>query len=287
MSKKGLEQNKYLKIGLKTYNIFLDQSMQVYSGYATLYILMAMIPLLMLVVTILNLVTPFSSEEFAALLMGFFPEIPQIQTMLEETIRNLNEQSSGLLASLTAITTFWSASNGVSAIQVSLDQVNGSRRSMLQSKAIAFVFTLLFVLMIPSMMLFQLLRTPLINLVTGILLKLNLVHAVDFFLAFMQYSSIATFFSVLIIILSAYTYLPYGKRTLRSQVPGALFTMIVGGIFTYLFGFFMSTFWKASSIYGSLAAIFLSAMWLKFIIMILFCGAALNKAISEEFPSAS
>jgi uncharacterized BrkB/YihY/UPF0761 family membrane protein len=34
-----------------------------------------------------------------------------------------------------------------------------------------------------------------------------------------------------------------------------------------------------SSVYGTLAAVFLAAMWLKFIITFLFYGASLNRAI--------
>ena len=283
MNFKEKRNKRYLKIVRKTYEIFFDQDMNIYSGYATLYILMALIPLLMLIVSLLNLIMPSSIEEFVRIVMSFLPELPAIRTMLEDTIRNLSEQSSGWLASVSALTTLWSASNGVSAIQVSLDRVNGNKRNKLTSKPVAIVFTFFIVLLIPSMMFFHLLREPLLEAVSSLLLKLNLKQAADTFYSFMQYSRLATIIAGLIVILFSYTYLPRGRRSLKSQLPGAAFTMIICALFTLLFGFFMGSFWRKSSIYGSLAAIFLSAMWLKSIILIYFCGAALNKALLEEF----
>ena len=57
----------------------------------------------------------------------------------------------------------------------------------------------------------------------------------------------------------------------------------VGG---YTFEIFITRFWKASSLYGSLASIFLAAMWLKTITTILFYGEALNVALQEQRDAA-
>ena len=72
------------------------------------------------------------------------------------------------------------------------------------------------------------------------------------------------------------------RRRLRLQLPGAVFTTVLWLVFSAFFEIFITRFWKASSLYGSLAAIFLAAMWLKSITMILFYGAALNEALLEQ-----
>ena len=41
-------------------------------------------------------------------------------------------------------------------------------------------------------------------------------------------------------------------------------------------------FYHASSVYGSLASLFLLLLWLRFVVMILFAGGALNHALEEE-----
>jgi membrane protein len=69
-------------------------------------------------------------------------------------------------------------------------------------------------------------------------------------------------------------------------MPGAFFTALIWTLFTAAFSFFIPRFWKASNIYGSLAALFLSALWLKFIIAILFFGMAINQAFADEKKSS-
>jgi hypothetical protein len=85
-----------------------------------------------------------------------------------------------------------------------------------------------------------------------------------------------------VVILLAYTFLQGERRKLRFQLPGALFTTVMWLAFSRLFELFIQRFWQASSLYGSLAAIFLAAMWLKSMMMILFYGAALNEALNRR-----
>lgn len=273
-----MKNSRFVQIIMKTLKIFSGHEMSVYAGYATLYILMALIPLLMLIISIINIMPWFSAEDFAAFFFQFIPDLPQVQSMLSDVIVNLNAQSSALLASVSALTTLWSASNGVSAIQTGLEQINELRRSSLKGKPAALLFTVCYVLLIPALLLFQLLREPLETAVIQLLESMNFSHLSSLIRTVMQYGGIAVIAAAVIVIVLTYTYLPCGKRTVKSQLPGAVFTCILAGVFTFAFGFFMGTFWKASSVYGSLAAVFLSAMWLRFIITILFYGACLNKA---------
>ena len=136
--------------------------------------------------------------------------------------------------------------------------------------------------MFPVMITFQLLRKPLVLFITTILDKLNLIRAGNIFRSFMQYSYVLSFIFMVVIVVLTYSYLPSGKRSLRSQIPGAILSCTASMIFTYAFGFFMGTFWKASSFYGSLASVFLLAMWLRYVMAILFYGAAFNKILQEE-----
>ena len=52
--------------------------------------------------------------------------------------------------------------------------------------------------------------------------------------------------------------------------------------FTELFAFFIPRFYHASNLYGSLAALFLLILWLRFVVMILFAGGVLNRTLEEE-----
>ena len=274
-----INSSKHIRPLVQAGLLFMKHSMQIYSGYATLYILMAMIPLLMFVVSVVNMIPSFSVENISSLLSAIFPELPQIHNMIEDIVLNLNSQSSGFLATTTALIMFWSASNGVSAIQKGLEEINEKKSNVVKGKVVSLLFTLVVVVVLVFLMLFQLLRQPLMDFVVKILTTLRLTNAIPFFTTFMQYSYLISIATSIISIVMIYTILPSGKMTFRSQFPGAVLAIVVSGLFTFAFGFFMGTFWRASSFYGSMAAIFLMAMWLQFIIMIIFYGACLNKAL--------
>ena len=74
---------------------------------------------------------------------------------------------------------------------------------------------------------------------------------------------------------------PGGKRSLKSQLPGAVFCFVCWMVFTFVFVKFLPLFWK-SSVYGSLASIFLFITWARILFLILFLGGALNGALADE-----
>ena len=156
----------------------------------------------------------------------------------------------------------------------------------MRGKPKALIYTIVFIVSMPAIMVLQLMKNPLISLVTGILEYLNLSGAARAFASVMQYSYIMSFVLFVLLVLLVYTYLPGGKHSLRSQFPGALLACVGTIIFSTAFGFFMGTFWKASAFYGSLAAIFLSAMWLRYEMAIIFFGASFNEVLyrDTQFP---
>ena len=277
-----MKNNRFVKLVMNTLRIFSSNEMSVYSGYATLYILMAMIPLLMLVIAVINLLPGFSAEDFSTWLSQFIKDLPAVQSMLDNVIRNLNSQSGGLVASVSALTTLWSASNGVSAIQTGLEQIAGQRKSGLKGKPKALAVTLLFILLIPALLLTQLLKQPLIDLVDTLAASLPAAALPAILKRILESSGPVALAAMVFLIVVCYAWLPAEKTDFRSQLPGAVFTSVSAAAFTLAFGFFMGNFWKASSVYGSLAAVFLTAMWMKFIITILFYGASLNRALKEK-----
>nr|MCR5843184.1 YihY/virulence factor BrkB family protein [Oscillospiraceae bacterium] len=108
---------------------------------------------------------------------------------------------------------------------------------------------------------------------------LNIPDIAGRLIDFMEYSGLITVAAMTVIILLTYTYLQGVRRKMRFQLPGTLFSVLLWLAFSSLFELFIKRFWQASSLYGSLASVFLAAMWLKSIVMILFYGAALNEAL--------
>lgn len=282
-------------------NIFSENSVMIYSGNATLLIITAMFPFMMLIISIVNLLPGYSAKDVADILFQILPDLEPIKDLVGSMIVNLKNQSGGLLASVAAVTTLWSASNGVNAIQKGLNQLDrkwGDRKAggegdrEIKEKGKGFIrgilkrlfFTLILIILIPALLVFEMLGDSIASTICSVVEKLGsekLSTALSNIDSFFHTSSLVVIVFALLVILQIYAVLPKVHRTLKSQLPGTLLTGVCWFVFTRLFSFFIPRFYHASKLYGSLAALFLILLWLRFIVIILFAGGVLNRALEE------
>ena len=279
-------KEKLVSVVKETQRLYGENEMSVYAGYTTLYVLMAMVPLLTLVIGLVNLVPTVNLEHFREVLTELLPNIPQVQTLMTAMIANVNRRAGQLAISVSVLASLWSASNGVAAIQAGLHKLSGADGSFVKKRGAALLYTLLFILLIPALLIFQVMRGSLRSLIISLGQTLKLPEIASVLLKILQYSGLITLAAMVLVILLTYTFLQGEKHRLRCQLPGAVFTTVLWLAFSAVFEIFITRFWKASSLYGSLASIFLAAMWLKTITTILFYGEALNVALQEQRDAA-
>lgn len=263
-------------------DVYSKHEMNVYSGNATFYLMISTVPFLMMIISIINLLPWFTVEDVTAFMMSVLPDIPQVRYAVEAIIFNLNRYSGTLVVYVFAFTCLWTGSHGISALMAGLEKINHTQKRYFHSKPKAILYTILFSLLIPSMLLFQMLRSSIEDLITKLFELLKLPEIAVRINSVLEYSGIITAAAMILIIVLTFTFLPSGKRQIRNQLPGSIFSCVAWIFFTKAFGYFMTNFWRLSSVYGTLAAVFLAAMWLKFIITFLFYGASLNRAIQVK-----
>ena len=275
-------EKKKTNLILETVKVYADNEMSVYAGYATLYILMAMVPLMTLVIGLVNILPDVSLQHLETVLNDLLPDIEEVNALVHGIISNVNRQAGTLAISLSAIATLWSASTGVNALQAGLCKISGSSGSFIKRRAMALLYTLIFIALIPALLIFRVLRGSIEDLIGAVNRWLNIPDIAGRLLAFMEYSGLITAIVMAVVVLLAYTYLRGDRQKLRYQLPGTLFTTVLWLVFSRLFEIFIQRFWQASSLYGSLASMFLAAMWLKAIVMIFFYGASLNETLMRR-----
>lgn len=273
---------QFLHIISRTVEVYSKHEMSIYSGNATFYLLMSLVPFLMMIISLINMLPWFSVEDVSTFLYRMMPDIPQIRGALLGIIVNLNHQSGQIAAYLFALTSLWSGSHGVFAMMSGLEKINHTQQILLKQRPKAILYTIIFTLLIPSMLLFQVLRSSISNAITFIFTELSLPNVAVQINRILRFSGIVTLAATILVIVLTYTFLPAGRRKMKNQLPGSVFTSVLWILFTNAFSYFIRRFWKYSSVYGTLAAVFLSAMWLKFIIAILFIGASLNRALQVQ-----
>ena len=281
-----LTKEKAKALVLRTVRLFLDNNMFVYSGNATLFIITAAFPFIMLIIAIINLVPWYSPADVSDVLLQLLPDLGQVRELLESMMSNLRNQSGGLLASAAALTTLWSASGGVNAIRVGLNQFDDAEKEKgVHNILKRLVFTLMMVILIPALLVFNMLGSSVLNVVNSILERIGiegLAELEETLASVFHVSNLIVAGVGLLAVLMLYAYLPITRHTLKSRLPGTVFTGIGWFLFTKIFSFAIPRFYRASSLYGSLASLFLVLLWIRVIMMILFAGGALNKALEEE-----
>lgn len=74
------------------------------------------------------------------------------------------------------------------------------------------------------------------------------------------------------------------KVTLRSLLPGSLFTVVIWVLASTAFSFYINTFGRMASIYGSVAGIMILMVWVNIICIVLIVGTSIN-AMLEEYKN--
>ena len=245
--------DKVKKIALRTLQIFLDTKMLVYAGNATLFIITAIFPMLMLVISIVNLLPGYSPESVAEIFFHLLPNLESLRELVESMVTNLRDQTGGVLASIAAVTTLWAASGGVNAIRVGLIQLDGGEpgkrlHNMLLKR---IIFTLMLVILIPAFLVFNMLGSSVQHVMDNIVAKLGaekLLQWRDSIASVFQIGTLLVPIAALFVVLLIYMFLPAKRHTLKSRIPGTVFTGVACFLFTQLFSFFIPRFYHSSSL---------------------------------------
>lgn len=272
--------SRWLHIATAVVRKYLALDMAVYAGSATLFLLMASFPMLMWVLVLVNLLPGFSVESVAELLADFLPQIPSVQESIIQLLQNLSSQSAPFVASLAVLTTIVSASGGMSALQIGLQRLTpGSRRTFL-NRLLAVGYTFVFELLLLVMLALQGMKSLFARFADTLPFFRHYAAAVH---EAQRVANIGRFVIIpllFVLLLLIYTYVPGGRRTLRSQLPGTIFATAGWLIFSRVFSFYILHFWRLSYIYGSLTAVILVILWLFVIINLIFLGAGLNAELN-------
>ena len=272
--------SRWLHIATAVVRKYLALDMAVYAGSATLFLLMASFPMLMWVLVGVNLLPGFSVESVAEMLADFLPQIPSVQESTIQLLQNLSSQSAQFVASLAVLTTIVSASGGMSALQIGLQRLTpGSRRTFL-NRLLAVGYTFVFELLLLVMLALQGMKSLFARFADTLPFFRHyaaVVHEAQRVANIGRFVIIPLLFVLLLLI---YTYVPGGRRTLRSQLPGTIFATAGWLIFSRVFSFYILHFWRLSYIYGSLTAVILVILWLFVIINLIFLGAGLNAELN-------
>lgn len=259
-----------------------EAKLGVYASSGAFYLFLSIFPTAALLCSLLPLL-PFTQEALLDYLSAVLPDF--MQELLRSIIDGMYSYSAAAF-SISVVLLLWSAGKAFIGIMRGLNRVySGEDRSMLKLRGLSSLYMLVFLafmLVTLGLSLFQ--KTLLQSLVQRWPQSAGTVETLMKLRFFPGMLLLAAFFSLM------YRFLPNAKLRYADQIPGALLAAALWMLLSWVFSLYLNRF-GASSVYGSLATVAFSLMWIYWCISITLLGGCFNvwlggkrgeKAESEE-----
>ena len=260
---------------LHAIQVISEDRVTVYAAQASFFIIISSIPFIMLLFSLSRYVLP---DRIFHIMGSFGDSMPgQVGALFRDILAELAERPAIRLISLTAITTFWTASRGISAVRGGVSTVYKSEPGggFVRSVLASLIYTAVFIVLLITLLVLVLFGEQIFSI---------LQDRFDFFVRFREIFKYRTAF-IFVLLAFFFCCLYYAvnrhgfavEKKFKYHLPGAIVAATGWLLFSYFYSLYTIYFSRVSYIYGSLAAIVLLMLWMYFCMIILLFGAEFNK----------
>lgn len=269
--KGGTQMLRFMFHCKRIFKQYSKDEVGVYAAQASFFIILATFPFLMLLISLIHWVPMVQVSDLMSFLIEVIP--PSFAPLLIQIIDSLHSRSSMTILSVTALTSLWSASQGMLGIERGLNRICNveDKRNYFVRRLLCTGYTVLFTIVCVLSLVFLVFGSSLQNL----LIEMVPALAASSFLA-LRVRGLFTVAALIAFFLAIYTALPYRHMPIRYQIPGAVFSAVGWAVFSFAFSIYFRYFNRYTIMYGSLTAIILLMLWLYCCMCILFVGAEIN-----------
>lgn len=262
------------------YNKVFDTDVFGYSAQVAFYFSFSFFPLLFFLVTLFGIVLESTDGLRTELYVYLSRIMPRTAfTLVQQTLDEIVENSSGGKLTLGILITLWSASAGVDSLRNSLNAVYEKRegRAWWTTKLQSLVLTFLFIILIAVVIAGVTAGWRLVQIAfdsVGIEVTSPLV------LVSVQWLSL--FFVLLFVTAVIYSWLPAFKQFRWTWItPGSVVAILLWIILTGAFRLYLQYFNTYNKTYGSLGAVIILMLWMYLTAVALLLGGAINSVLTE------
>jgi len=248
-----------------------------FAAQSAFFFILSFIPFLMVFVSLVKY-TSITEELLVQVVKDFAPAY--IEKFLADIVGEVYDNSLQFL-SITVVMAIWSSAKGAQSLLNGLNAVYRVKetRNWFVRRFWAVVYTLMFILsMIISLLL----------VAFGGKIQKIIPDRLGFLQKLMNGLIQSRVFILLIILIAFFLLIfkifPNRKMTLRSQLPGAVFSALGWYFLTFLISIYVDDF-NGFSVYGSLTTWVLVMIWLYFCMYILLIGGKINVAYAKAMDS--
>lgn len=248
----------------------------VYAAQASFYVMISAVPFVMLLLSVSRFFVPIGYDEIFFAVKGVLPV--KLHSLAETIMRELFYKSAVPVISLTAATSLWSASRGVAAVERGVRRVYGLNNTpgFFKTAAISLVRTVAFMALLLAALVVLVFGGSIVNM----LAEKSVVFAqLEEMLE--RLSNIAAPIVFCVFFAFVYRSLSGRKARFSGQLFGAVFATVGWLGFSFGFSVYIENFSNYSYVYGSLAVIVLTMLWLYSCMIIFLLGAEVNVIIAK------
>lgn len=280
----------FVNFNLKTalhelYEKIFDTDVFNHAAQVAFYFSFSFFPLLFFLVSLFGLVLE-STEGLRSELYHYLAQImpPTAYDLVQKTLDEIIENSSGGKLTLGLLITLWSASAGVDSLRSSLNAVYELResRSWFYTKLQSLVLTFLFILLLAFALAAVAAGSDFIGFAIG---KIGIDLESPFASAAIQWSTIIVVMLLTTAII--YSWLPNFEKFHWVWIsPGAVVAIILWIVLTSGFRLYLQYFNSYNKTYGSLGAVIILMLWMYLTGMAILIGGAINSVLTEMSEGA-
>lgn len=248
-----------------------DNRLDIYCACTSFYILMAFIPILVILISLIPFL-PFTQDGLESAIMNIVPV--EYKQTIDFVLDDLYDNSKTAL-SLSIVAMIWTSARGILGITKGLNRIHGvnETRSYVFMRIRSAFYTIFLIAGFVCMLLLQVFGNSLMALLR------NYIEVSDFYVGLYYGKNIFSLLLTMVFFELLYVKLPDIKVKYKSQIWGAFAAGIIWQIFTRVFSQYLSTY-NSYSVYGSVAVIIFLGVWVYTGIMILFYGAQFNEYLA-------
>lgn len=251
--------------------MYKELEVSAHAAAASFYLFLSIIPMIALVLTIVPYF-PVSQEQLTKFLSIVLPGT--LDSFIDSvTLQMYGNGQNPIYLIASAVLLVWSAGKGMQSITRGLNAVYGvknEKRPFLLLRFEACVYTILLVVF--------LMVSVLVTFVAKYLLTRIMAYFrvdLNFYVTLLDNRYLVEWAAFALLFATMYGLVPYKKRWPHTMWRGALFAGVGCTLFSMGFNYYLNHF-NAFSMYGSMATIMITMIWIFIFMTIFFAGALLN-----------
>lgn len=260
----------FIKILIKKY-----REAEVWSSGAIIayYFLLSVFPIIVIIGNIL----PYLHLDMYEIMPYIENAVPQyFFELLETTVIPLFTRTNNGVLSLAVVGAFWSASRGMTAMQISMNKAYGvkPRRNVVVIRLFSLIITTLMIISLIVIVIVFGFGQLILGYITPVFeLPLRIS---ELFQNLRWPVTMSVLFAVFCLL---YYFVPHAKLSFRHVLPGAIFSTVGWMLVSQVFAIYVEYFAFGTKSYGAIGTFMILLIWLQAIGALLTVGAVINAAI--------